>query len=84
VPGARLNGAGSSGAGSGDQKLSSGERKILTALVQYPQGHSKVQVAVLTGYAVSGVAASTIIWARCASGACCPDGESSCASPRMV
>jgi uncharacterized protein len=31
-------------------KLSSGERRILTALAQYPQGRSKVQVAVLSGY----------------------------------
>ena len=36
------------------EKLASGERKILTALAQYPEGRSKVQVAVLTGYAVSG------------------------------
>lgn len=35
-------------------KLSSGERRILTALAQYPQGRSKVQVAVLTGYALNG------------------------------
>jgi hypothetical protein len=35
-------------------KLSSGERRILTALAQYSEGRSKVQVAVLTGYAVSG------------------------------
>jgi hypothetical protein len=35
-------------------KLAAGERKILTALVQYPQGRSKVQVAVLTGYAAAG------------------------------
>jgi hypothetical protein len=35
-------------------KLASGERKILTALAQYRNGRSKVQVAVLTGYAVSG------------------------------
>lgn len=35
-------------------KLSSGERRILTALAQYPPGRSKVQVAVLTGYAAAG------------------------------
>ena len=35
-------------------KLSSGERRILTALAQHPQGRSKVQVAVLTGYAATG------------------------------
>jgi hypothetical protein len=35
-------------------KLAAGERRILTALAQYPQGRSKVQVAVLTGYAAAG------------------------------
>ena len=35
-------------------KLASGERRILTALAQYPEGRSKVQVAVLTGYAANG------------------------------
>jgi hypothetical protein len=35
-------------------KLAAGERRILTALAQYPRGRSKVQVAVLTGYAASG------------------------------
>jgi hypothetical protein len=35
-------------------KLAAGERRILTALAQYPDGRSKVQVAVLTGYAASG------------------------------
>jgi uncharacterized protein len=34
--------------------LSSGERRILTALAQYPQGRTKVQVAILTGYALNG------------------------------
>ena len=38
----------------GPLKLSSGERRILTALAQYPEGRSKVQVAVLTGYAATG------------------------------
>jgi hypothetical protein len=38
----------------GPLKLAAGERRILTALAQYPQGRSKVQVAVLTGYAASG------------------------------
>jgi hypothetical protein len=38
----------------GPLKLSSGERRILSALAQYPQGRSKVQVAVLTGYAATG------------------------------
>ena len=38
----------------GSLALSSGERRILTALAQYAQGRSKVQVAVLTGYAPNG------------------------------
>jgi len=38
----------------GPLKLASGERRILTVLAQYPEGRSKVQVAVLTGYAVTG------------------------------
>ncbi|MGO9265752.1 MAG: hypothetical protein ACLQBA_12860 [Candidatus Binataceae bacterium] len=38
----------------GALKLASGERRILTALAQYRQGRSKVQVAVLTGYAATG------------------------------
>jgi hypothetical protein len=35
-------------------KLGLAERKILTALAQYPGGRTAVQVAVLTGYAVNG------------------------------
>jgi len=35
-------------------KIPSGERKILTALAQYPDGRNKVQVALLTGYACRG------------------------------
>jgi uncharacterized protein len=38
----------------GPLKLSCGERRILTALAQYPEGTSKVQGAVLTGYAATG------------------------------
>ncbi len=38
----------------GALKLAAGERRILTALARYPQGRSKVQVAVLTGYAATG------------------------------
>jgi uncharacterized protein len=38
----------------GTLKLAAGERRILTALAQYPKGRSKVQVAVLTGYAAGG------------------------------
>lgn len=36
------------------EKLPRAERRILTALAQYPQGRAKNQVAVLTGYAVNG------------------------------
>lgn len=36
------------------ERLPGGERKLLTALAQYPEGRSKVQVAILTGYAHSG------------------------------
>jgi hypothetical protein len=36
------------------RKLSLGERRILTALAQYPQGRSKAQIAVLAGYALNG------------------------------
>jgi hypothetical protein len=38
----------------GTLDLASGERRILTALAQYPRGRRKVQVAVLTGYAATG------------------------------
>ncbi|HEX8144761.1 MAG TPA: helicase HerA-like domain-containing protein [Pyrinomonadaceae bacterium] len=39
---------------SDDVKLSGGERKILAALAQYPQGRTKTQVAILTGYSHKG------------------------------
>jgi hypothetical protein len=35
-------------------RLPSGERRILTALAQYPHGRSKARVAVLAGYALNG------------------------------
>lgn len=38
----------------GDVKLQKAERKILTALAQYPHGRTKNQVAVLAAYAVNG------------------------------
>lgn len=41
------------GSGPGEH-MASGERKILTALAHYPDGRTKVQVAVLSGYAVEG------------------------------
>jgi hypothetical protein len=37
----------------GEIKLAAGERRILTALAQHSKGRSKVQVAVLTGYAAT-------------------------------
>lgn len=36
------------------RKISKAERAVLTALAQYPQGRTKNQVAILTGYAVNG------------------------------
>lgn len=39
---------------SSDSSLAGGERKILTALAQYPHGRTKTQLALLTGYAHSG------------------------------
>lgn len=39
---------------SSGEKLPRGERKILTVLAQYPQGKTKVQVAVIAGYAHTG------------------------------
>ena len=40
--------------GEADGKMPLAERKILTALARYPEGRRKNQVALLTGYAVSG------------------------------
>jgi hypothetical protein len=42
------------GHATGGAKLAKAERLALTALTQYPQGRSKNQVAILTGYAVNG------------------------------
>lgn len=42
------------GSGPGDQSLGKAQRAILAALAQYPQGRTKAQVALLSGYAVSG------------------------------
>lgn len=42
------------GAKPGDPELGGGERKILTALAQYPGGRTKQQVAILTGYSHKG------------------------------
>src|SRR3990167_8452409 len=35
-------------------RMASGERKILTALAQYPSGRTRSQVAILSGYALGG------------------------------
>lgn len=40
--------------GTSSKALSGGERKILTVLAQYPEGRTKKQVALLTGYAHNG------------------------------
>jgi len=37
-----------------DIKLATGERRILSALAQYPEGRNKAQVAILSGYALNG------------------------------
>lgn len=41
-------------ASAGGEKLPKAERKVLTALAQYPDGRTKTQVAVLGAYAVTG------------------------------
>jgi hypothetical protein len=51
-PNLALGAKGENGGGGGS--LPKSERLILRALAQYPNGRSKVQVAVLTGYAVNG------------------------------
>lgn len=47
-PGAPASGNGAS------EPLKAGERKILTVLAQYPEGRTKRQLAILTGYAPGG------------------------------
>jgi hypothetical protein len=59
----------------GSSKLASGERRILTALAQYETGRSKVQVAVLTGYAVSGGGFNNYLGALRSRGLITGDGE---------
>ena len=39
---------------SSGSSMAAGERKILTALAQYPDGRRKAQIAILAGYAVNG------------------------------
>ncbi len=55
--------------------LASGERRILTALAQYPEGRSKVQVAVLTGYAATGGGFNNYLGALRSRGMIQGDGE---------
>jgi uncharacterized protein len=59
----------------GPLKLSSGERRILTALAHYPEGRSKVQVAVLTGYAATGGGFNNYLGALRSRGLIEGDGE---------
>jgi uncharacterized protein len=56
-------------------KLASGERRILTALAQDADGRSKVQVAVLTGYAVSSGGFNNYLGALRSRGLITGDGE---------
>ncbi len=60
----------------GPLKLAAGERRILTALAQYPQGRSKVQVAVLTGYAATGGGFNNYLGALRSRGLIKGDGDS--------
>lgn len=55
-------------------KLQRAERLILSALAQYPEGRSKVQVAILTGYAVGGGSFSNALGALRSAGRL--DGDS--------
>jgi len=57
-------------------KLASGERRILTALAQYPEGRSKIQVAVLTGYAAAGGGFNNYLGALRSRGLIQGDGDS--------
>jgi hypothetical protein len=59
----------------GPFKLAAGERRILTALAQYPQGRSMVQVAVLTGYAATGGGFSNYLGALRSRGLIEGDGD---------
>jgi hypothetical protein len=56
-------------------KLAARERRILTALAQYSQARSKVQVAVLTGYAASGGGFNNYLGALRSRGLVKGDGE---------
>jgi len=56
-------------------KLAGGERRILTALAQYSEGRSKVQVALLTGYAATGGGFNNYLGALRSSGLIEGDGD---------
>jgi uncharacterized protein len=56
-------------------KLAAGERRILTALAQYMEGRSKVQVAVLTGYAAAGGGFNNYLGALRSRGLIAGDGD---------
>ena len=60
----------------GPLRLAAGERRILTALAQYPQGRSKVQVAALTGYAATGGGFNNYLGALRSRGLIKGDGDS--------
>ncbi len=57
------------------ERLPSGERKILTALAQYPNGRTKSQVAILAGYAVTGGAFNNYLSALRTNGRIIGSGE---------
>jgi hypothetical protein len=57
-------------------KLAGAERKVLTALAQYPRGRSKRQVAILTGYAGNGGGFNNAISAARSAGRLEGSGES--------
>ena len=59
----------------GPLKVAAGERRILTALAQYPRGRSKVQVAVLTGYAAAGGGFNNYLGALRSRGLIAGDGD---------
>jgi uncharacterized protein len=59
----------------GTLKLAAGERRILTALAQHSKGRSKVQVAVLTGYAATGGGFNNYLGALRSRGLIAGDGD---------
>ena len=59
----------------GPLKLAGGERRILTELAQYPEGRSKVQVALLAGYAATGGGFNNYLGALRSRGLLAGDGD---------